>query len=122
MKAASGSALPQLIGLAKGTPNSPVSVDQIERLKGRILSNGASAHGVDRVVTNDTRAEQREFERRSGGSAKDIVGYGIAWSDGSPDITIQYLPKHMPASEAEMPTRRAHTKLDNFAAAHQNNE
>lgn len=40
-------------------------------------------------------------------------------STEAPTITIRYLPKYVPAGEAEIPTRRAHTKLNDFAAARQ---
>ena len=120
--AAPGKADPELIAVAKGRPNSPVSASRIEKLQQKVLANGAAKHDVDEVVTNDTKTELAEYKRRSESTAKDILGYGIAWTDGSPTITIQHLPKGVPASEAQLPTERAPKKVDNFAKAHRNND
>jgi hypothetical protein len=113
--ATSSLSVSDLVYVTKGSKESPVSVDEIEEATERVLANGATVHDAEEVITNNARAEQRVFEQDSDSHAKDIIGYGVAWTGDSPKIEIHRLPRHAPIDGAKVSTRRAHEKLDQFA-------
>lgn len=102
------------VGYVKGTQARPVPVSEVRAVRREVLANAPSAATGDYVVTNNETTEQEEYASRPEGEEKNVVGYGIAWVDGAPEIKIQYLPRGMPLAAAEGPQRRAHRQLDQF--------
>ena len=104
----------ELVGVLEGSRGSPVSVDEIEQTTQRVLKHGADVHPTRKVVTNNTRAEQRTLEQALN-NPKEIVAYGIAWTNETPEIVVHRLPRETLTSEAAPPIQRIHDELAAFA-------
>ncbi|WP_396613487.1 hypothetical protein ACH9L7_16215 (plasmid) [Haloferax sp. S1W] len=88
------------IGFAKGTIQNPVTPKTVSQIQETVSKNHPGV-SESKFITHDPHAEDKEYQRREGTRPKKIIGYGMTWVNGAPNIRISYLPVTDSASMAD---------------------